>query len=256
MSRGICHPGVRPADMRLRDQLIGSVVLIVATWFGLLRIAEAKNETTVGGGVFRLEETRPEDREAFRVVLAQINRMGDRPWPSGWAPAAGRRDLGRAQDGAGRWAVFVESLKLVPTDLRETRGAARPLAHLYGVPRSDIPLSYQRGRTPGSALAGALRRKLAHRDGGGRGGPRLSGQRSPGTRNLPARPSPRLARGDARGLGVGASSRPSSAPARRPRWRDEWPKRPRPRRRGHAAVDRGSGEFYIGSVLSRNGGRT
>jgi hypothetical protein len=44
--------------VRARDQLIGAVALCVATWFGLLRIAETKNETTVGAAVFRLDEQR------------------------------------------------------------------------------------------------------------------------------------------------------------------------------------------------------
>jgi len=151
--------------VRLRDQLIGAVLLLVATWFGLHRIAEAKNETSVGGGVFRLEETRPEDMEAFRALLAQIARMGD--------PGLAERLETLRQDGEiwvapkmgpERWAVFVESLGLVRRIYVRRVALLDPLAHLYGVPRPDIPLSYQRAHA-WIGLAGALRHELAHRDG-------------------------------------------------------------------------------------------
>ena len=49
----------------------------MATYFGLYRIAEAKNETTVGGGVFRLQDSRGPEMRAFQVVLAEITKMGD-----------------------------------------------------------------------------------------------------------------------------------------------------------------------------------
>jgi hypothetical protein len=47
--------------VRPRDQLIGALILCVATGFGLLRIAESKNETAVGAGVFRLDERRRDE---------------------------------------------------------------------------------------------------------------------------------------------------------------------------------------------------
>jgi hypothetical protein len=151
--------------MRLRDQLIGAVALIVATYFGLHRIAEAKNETTVGGAVFRLDESRPQEMAAFQVVLARIAKMGD-------AALAERLERLR-RDGAiwvapkmgpERWAVFVETLKLVRRIYVRRVALLDPMAHLYGVPRPEIPLDYQRAHA-WISLAGALRHELAHRDG-------------------------------------------------------------------------------------------
>jgi hypothetical protein len=151
--------------MRLRDQLIGAVLLIVATWFGLHRIAEAKNETTVGGAVFRLEETRPDDMAAFQVVLAQIAKMGDGPLAERLERLRQDGEIWVApRMGPERWAVFVDTLGLVRRIYVRRAALLDPLAHLYGVPRPDIPLGYQRAHA-WISLAGALRHELAHRDG-------------------------------------------------------------------------------------------
>jgi hypothetical protein len=151
--------------VRLRDQLIGAVVLIVATWFGLHRIAEAKNETTVGGAVFRLDESRPPEKAAFQVLRAKIAKMGD-------ADLAERLERLRSDGeiwvapkmGPERWAVFVDTLKLVRRIYVRRVALLDPMAHLYGAPRPDIPLEYQRAHA-WISLAGALRHELAHRDG-------------------------------------------------------------------------------------------
>jgi hypothetical protein len=151
--------------MRLRDQLIGAVLLIGATWFGLHRIAEAKNETTVGGAVFRLDDARVPEREAFRAVLAWLRKVGD--------GAHADRLEGLRQDGEiwvapklgpERWAVFVESLRLVRRIYVRREALLDPVAHLYRVPRPEIPASHQRAHA-WISLAGALRHELAHRDG-------------------------------------------------------------------------------------------
>ena len=157
--------------MRLRDQLIGAVLLIVATYFGLLRIAEAKNETTVGGGVFRLDESRSEEMAAFQLVLAQITKMGD-------AALAQRLERLRQEGeiwvapkmGPERWAVFVDTLKLVRRIYVRRAALLNPIAHLYAVPRPDIPVQYQRAHA-WISLAGALRHELAHHDGAIEEGP-------------------------------------------------------------------------------------
>lgn len=151
--------------MRLRDQLIGAVALIVATYFGLHRIAEAKNETSVGGSVFRLDASWPQEMAAFQLVRAEVARMGD--------PALADRLERLRQDGEiwvaprlgpERWAVFVETLGLVQRIYVRRVALVDPLAHLYGRPRLDAPLAYQRAHA-WISLAGALRHELAHRDG-------------------------------------------------------------------------------------------
>src|SRR5688572_15287622 len=157
--------------MRPRDQLIGAVVLIVATYFGLHRIAEAKNETTVGGAVFRLDEARGPEVRAFQVVLAEIAKMGD--------PALAERLEGLRKDGKiwvgpkmgpERWAVFVDSLKLVRRIYVRRVALLDPVAHLYDVPRPEVPAAYQRAHA-WISLAGALRHELAHHDGADDEGP-------------------------------------------------------------------------------------
>ena len=151
--------------MRLRDQLIGAFVLIGATGFGLYRIAEAKSETTVGGAVFRLDESWPQEMSAFQVVRGEIAEMGD-------AALAERLEALRRNGeiwvaprlGPERWAVFVDTLGLVRRIYVRRVALLDPLAHLYGRPRPDIPLGYQRAHA-WISLAGALRHELAHRDG-------------------------------------------------------------------------------------------
>src|SRR5206468_7481939 len=99
----------RAADGPSEEELIADGNLIVAAWFGLHRIAEAKNETTVGGGVFRLDESRPEDMEAFRVLLAQITKMDDPALADRLERLRGDGEIWVAPKmGPDRWAVFVD----------------------------------------------------------------------------------------------------------------------------------------------------
>jgi hypothetical protein len=151
--------------VRARDQLIGAVLLIGATGFGLYRIAEAKNETTAGGAVYRLDESRPREMAAFGVVQAEIAQMGD--------PALAERLEQLRRDGEiwvapklgpGSWAVFVESLRLVRRIYVRQQALLDPVAHLYRVPRPDIPPRHQQAHA-WINLAGTLRHELAHRDG-------------------------------------------------------------------------------------------
>jgi len=151
--------------VRARDQLIGAVLLVGATGLGLYRIAEAKNETTAGGAVFRLDESRPLEMAAFGVVRAEITQMGD--------PALAERLEQLRRDGEiwvapklgpGHWAVFVESLRLVRRIYVRQQALLDPVAHLYRVPRPDIPPRHQQAHA-WINLAGALRHELAHRDG-------------------------------------------------------------------------------------------
>ena len=157
--------------MRPRDQLIGAVVLIVATYFGLHRIAEAKNETTVGGGVFRLDDGRGPELRAFQAVLAEITRMGD----AGLAERLEKLRQGgeiwvAPKMGPERWAVFVDSLKLVRRIYVRRVALFDPVAHLYEVPRPEVPAHFQRAHA-WISLAGTLRHELAHHDGADEEGP-------------------------------------------------------------------------------------
>ena len=151
--------------MRARDQLVVAVVLAVATYFGLRRIAEAKNEAAVGRGVFRLDEHRRPELEAFEVALTQVRTMGDAALADRLERLRGEGRVWVAPSlGPERWAVFVESLSLVRRIYLRREALLDPRAHLYREPRPDIPPSYQDAHAWVS-LAGALRHELAHYDG-------------------------------------------------------------------------------------------
>jgi hypothetical protein len=157
--------------MRLRDQLIGAVLLIVATYFGLYRIAEAKNETAVGGGVFRLDDWRAQETGAFRGLLAEIAKMGDGALAERLEQLHLDGEIWVAPKmGPERWAVFVDTLGLVRRIYVRRAALLDPVAHLYDVPRPSVPRLYQRAHA-WISLAGALRHELAHRDGATEEGP-------------------------------------------------------------------------------------
>ena len=151
--------------MRARDQLIGAALLIGATGFGLYRIGQAKNETAVGGAVFRLDESWPQEFAAFQVVRAEIAQMGDPDLADRLEALRRDGEIWVAPKlGPGRWAAFVDTLHLVRRIYVRRVALLDPLTHLYGRPRPDIPLAYQRAHAWVN-LAGTLRHELAHRDG-------------------------------------------------------------------------------------------
>src|SRR5262245_58217441 len=157
--------------MRPRDQIVGAVALVIVTGFGLYRIAQAKNETTVGGAVFRLDGSWPQEMAAFEVVRAQVAKMGDPALAERLEALPGDGEIWVAPKiGPERWAVFVDTLHLVRRIYVRRVALLDPLAHLYGHPRVDIPLTYQRAHA-WISLAGALRHELAHRDGAVEEGP-------------------------------------------------------------------------------------
>ena len=151
--------------MTIRSQLLVAVLLATVTYGSLLRIAEAKNEAAVGGGVFRLDGRRPNELVAFERLMASLVEIGEQP-------LADRLERLR-QDGAiwiapslgpDRWAVFVETLRLVRRIYFRRLALLDPRAHLYPVAPVGIPDANQR-IFAWISLAGALRHELAHYDG-------------------------------------------------------------------------------------------
>jgi hypothetical protein len=151
--------------MRLRDQAVVAAVLGLATYFALVRIAEAKSESAVGGEVVPLDAHRRAELAAFEELRVHIVRLGD-------AVLAQRLERLRADGeiwvaprlGPERWAVFVDALSLVRRIYLRREALLDPVAHLYRTPRADIPRPYQEAHG-WIGLAGALRHELAHRDG-------------------------------------------------------------------------------------------
>ena len=134
-----------------RTQIVAAVVLAAATYGVLLRIAEAKVETSVGGGGFPLEDTRPDELAAFQRLRASLAEIGE--------PALADRLERLRQDGAiwvapsmgpDRWAVFVESLRLVRRIYvrRQALLDPGPTSSPTLPPGSPTPTS---ARSPGSA---------------------------------------------------------------------------------------------------------
>jgi len=153
------------ARLRLRDQLVVAGVLGVATYFALLRIAEAKTEAAVGGEARRLDAQRPAELEAFQHLRARIARLGDVPLADRLERLREAREIWVAPRlGPERWAVFVEALSLVKRVYVRREALIDPVAHLYRTARPDIPRAYQEAHA-WISLAGALRHELAHRDG-------------------------------------------------------------------------------------------
>ena len=100
--------------MRTRDQLIGAVALAVATYFGVLRIAEAKSDAAVGSRGLLLDEKQPADLAAFRRFERQLIVIGQEPLADRLEELRVGRELWIAPGlGPDRWAAYVESLGLV-----------------------------------------------------------------------------------------------------------------------------------------------
>ena len=142
-----------------------AAALGIATYFALLRIAEAKSETAVGGQVAPIDARRREEFEAFQDLRTRIARMGDVPLADRLERLREAREMWVAPRlGPERWAVFVEALSLVKRIYLRREALLDPVAHLYRTPRPDIPRAYQEAHA-WIGLAGALRHELAHRDG-------------------------------------------------------------------------------------------
>jgi hypothetical protein len=151
--------------MRVRDQLIVAAVLGVAVWFGLLRIAESKNETAVGASVFRLDDRHPEELAAFARLRSDLEGLGQQVLSQRLEALRGEGRIWVAPAmGPDRWAVFVESLHLVRRIYVRRLALLDPTRHLYPVPRPDVPAEYQAAFAR-VGLAGALVHEIAHYDG-------------------------------------------------------------------------------------------
>jgi hypothetical protein len=152
--------------MRTRDQLIGAVTLALVTYFGVLRIAEAKCDAAVGSRALPIDDTHPGDLFAFRRLQKQLVVMDQRALADRLESLRLAREL-RVAPGLGpdRWAAYVEALGLVRRIYIRRLALLDPLAHLYprGAPASVPPA--EQAAFAWLSLGGAMRHELAHRDG-------------------------------------------------------------------------------------------
>lgn len=151
--------------MRTRDQLIGAVALAIATYFGVLRIAEAKCDAAVGSRGLLLDESLPLDFAAFRRFQAQLGEMNQTALADRLEDLRRHRELWVAPGlGPDRWAAYVEALGLVRRIYIRRLALLSPPAHLYPRGALGVPATYQ-AAFGWLSLGGAMRHELAHRDG-------------------------------------------------------------------------------------------
>lgn len=152
--------------MRTRDQLIGAVTLALVTYFGVLRIAEAKCDAAVGSRALPIDESHPDDLSAFRRLQAQLVVMDQKTLAERLESLRVAKELWVAPGlGPDRWAAYVDALGLVRRIYIRRVALLNPLAHLYprGAP-ATVPHAEQ-AAFAWLSLGGAMRHELAHRDG-------------------------------------------------------------------------------------------
>lgn len=151
--------------MQVREQLIGAVVLVAATYYGVLRIAEAKCDAAVGSLGVLLDENRPDDLAAFRRLQSQLGRFGQSTLADRLEQLRQEGELWLAPGlGPERWAAYVESLGLVRRIYVRQVALRNPRLHLYPAGAIDVPENYQVAFA-WLSLGGAMRHELAHHDG-------------------------------------------------------------------------------------------
>ncbi len=151
--------------MQVREQLIGAVVLVAATYYGVLRIAEAKCDAAVGSLGVLLDESRPDDLAAFRRLQSHLGQFGQTPLADRLEQLRQKGELWVAPGlGRERWAAYVESLGLVRRIYIRQVALLNPRSHLYPAGAIDVPENYQIAFA-WLGLGGAMRHELAHHDG-------------------------------------------------------------------------------------------
>ena len=151
--------------MRAREQLIGAAILAAATYYGVLRIAEAKCDAAVGSLATPIDASRPEDLAAFRNLQRQLGLFGQGAFADRLEQLREKKELWAAPGlGPDRWAAYVESLGLVRRIYIRRVALISPRLHLYPADTADPPAGHQVAFA-WLGLGGAMRHELAHRDG-------------------------------------------------------------------------------------------
>ena len=151
--------------MRAREQMVGAAVLMAATYFGVLRIAEAKCDAAVGSLGALLDERRPEELAAFRRLERQLVTLGQQDLATRLEALRDQEALWIAPGlGPDRWAAYAEALGLVRRVYIRRVALLNPRLHLYPMAVDGVPLEYQ-AAFGWLGLGGAMRHELAHYDG-------------------------------------------------------------------------------------------
>ncbi|MEO8358795.1 MAG: hypothetical protein ABI672_02100 [Vicinamibacteria bacterium] len=151
--------------MNALNQAIGATVLAAATYFGILRIAEAKCDEAVGSIGVALDEKQGDDLDAFHRLQAQLAALGQSSFASRLEELRKTKALWVAPElGSDRWAAYVQALGLVKRIYIRRIALRDPRLHLYPHGAADIPAEYQLDFA-WLSLGGAMRHELAHYDG-------------------------------------------------------------------------------------------
>ena len=151
--------------MRAPEQLIGAVILAAATYYGVLRIAEAKCDAAVGSLGTPIDASRPEDLAAFQSLQGHLAALGQAAFADRLEDLRRKGELWAAPGlGPDRWAAYVESLGLVRRIYIRRVALINPRLHLYPAGAPDVPAGHQIAFA-WLSLGGAMRHELAHRDG-------------------------------------------------------------------------------------------
>jgi hypothetical protein len=151
--------------MRAAEQLVGAAILAAATYYGVLRIAEAKCDAAVGSLGIRLDESRPEELGAFQRLRRELTRLGQGALSDRLEDLRAKGGLWVAPGlGPERWAAYVEALGLVRRIYIRRLALLDPRRHLYPAGASGTPPAYQ-SAFAWLGLGGAMRHELAHYDG-------------------------------------------------------------------------------------------
>jgi hypothetical protein len=151
--------------VRVRDQLIGVAALVAVTYFGVLRIVDAKCDAAVGSLGQRIDAGHPQALAALNRLQTQLQMMGQAELVRRLEQLRAKGDLWVAPAmGRERWAAFVNVLGLVRRIYVRGPALSNPEEHLYPEGAPDVPVAF-RTAFGWLSLAGAMRHELAHYDG-------------------------------------------------------------------------------------------
>ena len=138
---------------------------MVATYCGILRIAEAKCDAAVGSLGTPIDPSQPEDLAAFQRLRGQLTTLGQAGFADRLEELRRRREVWAAPGlGPDRWAAYVESLGLVRRIYIRRVALINPRRHLYPIDPVGVPPGHQVAFA-WLSLGGAMRHELAHKDG-------------------------------------------------------------------------------------------